>query len=123
MKTPVALTVEEYIAGFSPDIQKILREVRSTIRQAAPESEETIKYGIPTYMLNGNMVYFAAYKKHIGFFGVPTGNDKFNHDFKEYKTGRGSIQFPLGKPMPLSLIEKIVKFRVQENLKKGLAKT
>ncbi|HEU4471239.1 MAG TPA: DUF1801 domain-containing protein [Flavisolibacter sp.] len=109
---------EAYIAGFPPDIRKILEAVRATVREAAPGAEETIKYGMPSFYLKGNLVYFAAFKKHIGFYPAPTGNPVFEKDFAAYKTGRGSIQFPLDRPMPLELITRIVKFWVEERGKK-----
>ncbi|HYF31500.1 MAG TPA: DUF1801 domain-containing protein [Chitinophagaceae bacterium] len=115
--------IDAYIAGFPEQMQEILQQVRETIRKAAPRAEETIKYGMPTFMLNGNLVYFAAWKNHIGFYPVPTGNKDFEQDLAGYKTGRGSIQFPLDKPMPLKLITKIVRYRVQQNEKKNLKKT
>ena len=118
MKTnPTApTTIDEYIAGFPPDIQEILEKVRMTIRKAAPEAEETIKYQMPTFVLNGNLVHFAAFKNHIGFYPVPTGIEKFKQELSVYESGKGSVQFPLDKPIPFSLISKIVKFRVKENL-------
>ena len=119
MITVKARTIDEYIAGFPPDIQKVLQEVRATIKQAAPEAEETISYAIPTFTLNKKyLVYFAGYKNHIGLYATPTGNEAFKKELSLYKTGKGSIQFPLDKPMPLELITKIVRFRVKENLEK-----
>lgn len=110
--------IDEYIAGFPKDIQKILEQIRRTIKQAAPGAEEAIKYAIPTFVLNGNLVHFAACKNHIGFYATPTGSEAFKKDLSVYKTGKGSVQFPLNKPMPLELITKMVKFRVAENLNK-----
>jgi uncharacterized protein YdhG (YjbR/CyaY superfamily) len=115
-------TIDEYIAGFSPDIQEILEKIRQTIRTAAPDSQETIKYRMPTYTLKGNLVFFAAFKRHIGFYPVPTGIEKFKNELSIYEGGKGSIQFPLDKPIPYDLISKIVKFRVEENLMKAEAK-
>jgi uncharacterized protein YdhG (YjbR/CyaY superfamily) len=120
--TPKASNVDEYIAFFPKDIQKILQQVRATISKAAPDAEETIKYAIPTFVLNGNLVHFAAYKNHIGFYAAPTGNVAFKKELSEYKSGKGSIQFPIDEPMPLDLITKMVKFRVKENLAKGVKK-
>ncbi len=111
-------TIDEYIEGFPKDIQGILEKLRVTIRKAAPEAEETINYAIPTFTLNGNLVHFAAAKNHIGFYPAPTGSEAFKKELSSYKSGKGSVQFPLDKPIPLSLITKIVKFRVKENLKK-----
>lgn len=109
--------IDEYIALFSDDTQKLLKEVRSAVKKAAPAAEETISYGMPTFTLKGKyLVYFSAYKKHIGFYPVPTDNPAFEKDFSGYKTsGKGAIQFPLDKPMPLGLITKLVKFRIKEN--------
>jgi uncharacterized protein YdhG (YjbR/CyaY superfamily) len=117
-----ATTIDEYIAGFPNDIQKVLEQIRVTIKNAAPDTEEKISYAIPTFALNGNLVHFAAFKNHIGFYPAPTGADAFKSEFSGYKTGKGSVQFPLDNPMPLSLITKIVKFRVKENTEKAKAK-
>ena len=109
-------TIDDYISGFSKDIQVILQEVRKTIKGAAPGAEEAIKYAIPTFVLNGkNLVHFAAFKNHIGFYPIPSGIKAFEKELAVYKQGRGSVQFPLNRPMPLVLITKIVKFRVKEN--------
>jgi len=110
-------SIDEYIAGFPNDVQAILEKIRLTIRKAAPEAEETISYKMPTFNLNGHyLVYFAAYKKHIGFYPVPTGNEEFQKELSVYQSGKGTLQFPLDKPIPFSLISKIVKFRMKENL-------
>ena len=116
-------TIDEYIAGFPPDVQAILQKIRLTIRKAAPGAEETIKYQMPTFMLKGNLVYFAAFKEHIGFYPIPTGIEKFKKELAVYKQGRGSVQFPLDQPMPFGLISRIVKFRVKENLARAAAKS
>jgi uncharacterized protein YdhG (YjbR/CyaY superfamily) len=108
-------TIDEYIAGFPPDIQAILQKVRATIRKAAPRAEEAIKYRMPTYVLNGNLVHFAAFKKHIGFYPAPTGIEEFKDELAAYPGAKGSIQFPLDRPIPYGLIGRIVKFRVKEN--------
>ncbi len=115
-------TIDEYIAGFPPDVQAILQKVRTTIRKAAPGAEEAIKYRMPTFVLNGNLVHFAAFKNHIGFYPVPTGIEAFKKELSVYEQGRGSVQFPLDKPIPYALISRIVKFRVKENLGKAAAK-
>ena len=115
-------TIDEYISGFPEEIQKLLEQVRTTIRQAAPEAEEAIKYAMPTFVLNGNLVHFAAFKNHIGFYPVPSGIEAFKKELSVYKGAKGSVQFPLDKPMPLELIAKIVKFRVVENLQKAKTK-
>jgi uncharacterized protein YdhG (YjbR/CyaY superfamily) len=114
--------IDEYIAGFPKDVQQILRKVRQTVRMAAPGAQETIKYQMPTFILNGNLVYFAAFKNHIGFYPIPTGIEKFKRELSAYKTAKGSVQFPLDRPIPFGLISRIVKFRVQENSKKAAAK-
>lgn len=114
--------VDEYIAGFPDDVQEILEKIRMTIRKAAPDAEETIKYRMPTFTLKGNLVYFAAFKKHIGFYPIPTGIEKFKKALSVYEQGRGSVQFPLDKPIPYDLIRRIVKFRVKENLDRAEAK-
>ncbi len=115
-------TIDEYIANFPKDVQKILKKIRATIREAAPGAEETIKYRMPTFLLNGNLVYFAAFKNHIGFYPIPTGIEKFKKELSVYEQGKGSVQFPLDKPIPYDLITRIVKFRVKENLEKAKAK-
>ena len=115
--------IDEYIAGFPKDVQEILEKIRMTIRKAAPDAEETISYLMPTFNLNGKyLVYFAAYKKHIGFYGAPRGNPEFKEELSAYQAGKGTLQFPLDKPIPFDLITKIVKFRVKENLTKAEAK-
>lgn len=114
--------IDEYIAGFPKDVQLILEQIRATVKEAAPDAEETIKYAMPTFTLKGNLVYFAAFKNHIGFYATPTGNEAFKKDISGYKTGKGSVQFPLDKPMPLPLITKIVTFRVKQNLERSTAK-
>jgi uncharacterized protein YdhG (YjbR/CyaY superfamily) len=107
-------TVDEYIAGFPRDVQTILKQVRATIRKAAPDAEEAIKYRVPTFVLNGNLVHFAAFKNHVGFYPTPSGIKEFKDELSPYESAKGSVQFPLDKPMPLKLIERIVKFRVKE---------
>ena len=109
--------IDEYIAAFPADVQKILQQIRSLIQKAAPQAEETIKYAIPTFTLEGiNMVHFAAFKNHIGFYPTPTGIEGFKKELSAFKGAKGSVQFPLDKPMPLALITRIVKFRVREIL-------
>ena len=114
--------IDEYILGFPNDVQEILRQIRMIIRQEAPEAEESIKYQIPTFTLNGNLVHFAAFKEHIGFYPTPSGTEQFQKELSVYRTGKGSIRFPLDKPIPYDLISKIVNFRVKENLQKAEAK-
>jgi len=115
-------TIDEYIEGFPKDIQGILEKLRVTIRKAAPEAEETINYAIPTFTLNGNLVHFAAAKYHIGFYPAPSGIKAFKKELSVYEGAKGSIKFPIDKPLPLSLVSKIVKFRMKENLEKTKAK-
>jgi uncharacterized protein YdhG (YjbR/CyaY superfamily) len=115
-------TVDDYIAGFSPEVQEILEEVRKTIRAAAPDATETVSYGIPTFKLNSNLVHFAAFKYHIGFYPAPSGIARFKKELAGYESAKGSVQFPLSSPIPLTLIAKIVKFRVKENLEAAGAK-
>jgi uncharacterized protein YdhG (YjbR/CyaY superfamily) len=109
-----ATTIDQYIAEFPEDIQKRLQEIRATIRKAAPEAKEGIKYAIPTFMLNGNLVHFAAYKNHIGFYPTPSGIEAFTKELAPYAAGKGTIQFPLDKPTPLALVSKVVKYRIKE---------
>ncbi len=115
-------TIDEYIAGFPRDVQEILAKIRMTIRKAAPGAAETIKYRMPNFTLNGDLVYFAAFKKHIGFYPIPTGIEAFQKELSVYQQGKGSVQFPLDKPIPYALISRIVKFRVKENLERAAAK-
>ena len=111
--------VDEYIATFPKETQELLKQVRKMIRQAAPDADESISYGMPAFKLNGKpLVYFAAFKNHIGFYATPTGHQEFADELSKYKQGKGSVQFPLNKPMPLDLIERITKFRVKENRSK-----
>ena len=112
-------TIDEYIAGFPPDVQAILQQIREIVHEAAPEASEAIKYAMPTFVLNGNLVHFAAFKHHIGFYPVPSGIEKFKKELSGYKGAKGSVQFPLDEPMPFDLIRKIVKFRVKENTSKA----
>ncbi len=120
MKTAIT-TIDEYIAAFPPKVQKILREIRATIQKSAPEAQEKISYQMPTFYLNGNLVHFAAFTSHIGFYPTPSGIEAFKEELSKYKGAKGSVQFPIDQPMPLKLIEKIVKYRVKENLKKTKA--
>lgn len=114
--------IDAYIAGFPESTRQILEQVRQTIRKAAPQAVEKISYGMPAFVLHGNLVYFAAYEKHIGFYALPSGNAAFQKELSAYKMGKGSIQFPIDKPMPFDLIMKIVRFRVAENEEKARLK-
>ena len=116
-------SIDEYIATFPKDIQKILEELRATIKAAAPDSEEKISYQMPTFFLNGNLVHFAAFKKHIGFYPTPSGIEAFKKELSVYDGAKGSVQFPIDEPMPLKLISRIVKFRAAENIKKAKIKS
>lgn len=124
MKTAQAApqNIDEYIAGFPQDIQELLERVRMTIREAAPEATEAIKYQIPTFILNGNLVHFAAFKNHIGFYPAPQGIEEFKDELSAYKGAKGSVQFPYDQPIPFDLISRIVKFRVEKNQAKAAAK-
>ena len=115
-------TIDEYIAEFPKDVQKLLQQVRTTIKKAAPKAEEKIGYGIPTFTLNGNLVHFGGYKNHIGFYPAPAGLQAFEKELAPYLTGKGTAQFPIDKPLPLGLITQIVKFRVRQNLEKAETK-
>ncbi|PJZ84370.1 iron chaperone [Leptospira harrisiae] len=115
MKSAIPKSIDEYIEKFPKDVQQILQKVRNTIQKEAPEATEAISYAMPTFVQNGNLVHFAAYAKHIGFYALPSGNIAFQKEISKYKNGKGSIQFPLDEPIPYALIKKIVKFRVNEN--------
>jgi uncharacterized protein YdhG (YjbR/CyaY superfamily) len=110
--------IDEYIATFPSDTQQKLQQIRAAIQQAAPTAKEAISYAMPTFKLNGNLVHFAGYKNHIGFYPAPTGIEAFKEDLSVYKTSKGAIQFPLDKRIPISLIAKMVKFRVKKNMEK-----
>ena len=119
MENKPSQNVDEYIAGFPEDIQAKLEKLRATIRQAAPGAQEKISYQMPTFVLEGNLVHFAAYKNHIGFYPTPSGIEHFKEPLSIYKGAKGSVQFPLDKPIPYELVKEIVAFRVQENLAKA----
>jgi len=116
-------TIDQYIRTFPKAVQATLEKFRRTIKKAAPDAEEAIRYGIPTFRLNGNLVHFAAFKDHFGFFPGPTGIDVFKKELSAYETSKGTIRFPADKPLPLSLITKIVKYRVKENTAQAGKKT
>jgi uncharacterized protein YdhG (YjbR/CyaY superfamily) len=115
-------TIDAYIAGFPANVQKILQEFRQVIKQAAPEAEEAISYGIPTFKLKGNLVHFGGFKNHIGFYPAPRGLEKFKEELSEYAGSKGTVQFPLDKPMPYDLIRRIVAFRIEDNLERAALK-
>jgi uncharacterized protein YdhG (YjbR/CyaY superfamily) len=114
--------IDSYIASFPKDIQEILEELRKTIHEAAPQATETISYQMPTFRLNGNLVHFAAYENHIGFYPTPSGIAAFKKELSVYKNAKGSVQFPINEPLPFDLITRIVQFRVIENLEKASTK-
>jgi len=116
-------TIDEYIALFPPVIQTRLNEIRAVIRGAAPLASEKISYQMPTFYLEGNLVHFAAFKNHIGFFPTPSGIESFSGELRQYQTSKGTIQFPIDQPIPLDLVRRITAFRVKENLAKAAAKT
>ncbi|GIP48935.1 hypothetical protein J53TS2_25260 [Paenibacillus sp. J53TS2] len=113
---PSFATIDEYIAQFQPEIQDRLQQIRKLVREVAPDAKEKISYQMPTFETNGkNLVHFAAFKKHIGFYPTPSGTEEFAEELSIYKGGKGSVQFPLNQPLPLDLIRRIVLFRVAEN--------
>ena len=116
MKNKIS-SIDEYIDTFPEDIQKILKQVRRTIKTVAPEAGEKISYGIPTFTLNGKyLIYFAGWKNHISIYPIPIGDEAFNKEISQYVAGKGTLKFPIDKPMPLKLISKIVKLKVAEAL-------
>lgn len=119
METKKPENIAEYIGSFPAEVQEILEKVRMTIQKAAPDAKEKISYSMPAFEQNGILVYFAAFKKHIGLYALPSGHETFKEELSKYKSGKGSVQFPLNQPMPFALITKIVKFRVKENLEKA----
>jgi uncharacterized protein YdhG (YjbR/CyaY superfamily) len=113
-------TIDEYIAAFPADVQTILKKIRKIIQKAAPNATEAIAYQMPTFKLNGNLVHFAAYRHHIGFYPTPSAIEAFKEEFSPYKGSKGAVQFPLDKPIPFELIKRVVIFRVKESsMKKG----
>ncbi len=120
MITTKPKNIDAYIAGFPEGTQKILEQIRDLIKKLAPDAEEAISYGIPAFMQNNTyVVYFAGYKNHIGMYPIPKGDDAFKIEISRFKMGKGSIQFPLDKPMPLNLINKIVKFSIKDNVERA----
>ena len=122
MDTTPAKDIDDYIARCPAEVQALLQELRQTIHKEAPEAQETINYQMPTFTLKGNLVHFAAFKNHIGFYPAPSGIDQFRDELSNYELSKGTIRFPLDQPLPLELVSRIVKFRVQENLEKAEAK-
>lgn len=119
MKKTSAASIDEYIADYPGDVQKLLQRIRRTIRKAAPGAKEAIKYGIPTFVLNRNLIHFAGYKNHIGLYPAPRAVEKFKKELANYEGGKGTIQFPLDQPIPLDLITRVVKYRVSEDAKRA----
>ena len=115
-------TIDEYIAGFPPDVRRTLKQIRSTIRKAAPAAEEAIAYQMPTFRQHGNLVHFAAFKNHIGFYPAPRAIEEFKKELAAYEGAKGTVRFPLDQPLPLGLIGRMVKFRVKKNLEQAAAK-
>ena len=114
--------IDNYISAFPKEVQDILQQLRATIKAAAPHAKEIINYGIPTFVLEGNLVHYAAFKNHIGFYPAPSGLEAFKEELSEYKGAKGSVQFPFEKPLPWDTVTKIVKFRIEENLAKAAIK-
>jgi uncharacterized protein YdhG (YjbR/CyaY superfamily) len=119
---PTPTDIDEYIAGFPPDVQKRLKQLRTTIKKAAPQAQEAIKYRMPTFTLHGNLIHFAAFRHHIGLYPAPIAIQKFKKELSPYASAKGSAQFPLDQPIPFDLVRRIVKFRVQHNLKRAAVK-
>jgi uncharacterized protein YdhG (YjbR/CyaY superfamily) len=115
-------SIDAYIADFPQEVQDKLESMRRTIREAAPEAKEIISYQMPTFYLNGNLVHFAAFKHHIGFYPAPSGIEAFQEELAAFKGAKGSVQFPFNDPLPLELVRRITAFRVEENLAKGKKK-
>lgn len=118
MKAKIPRSIDDHISTFPPETQRLLQQVRQTIKAVAPEAVETISYGIPTFQLNGNLVHFSGYAHHIGFYPGANGIRQFAGELSEYKTSKGTVQFPLDKPIPFDLIRRITEFRREENLSK-----
>ena len=122
MERSTAKDIDEYIAHQPKEVQVILQKIRETIRKAAPGAKESISYQIPTFKMGRNLVHFAAFREHISFFPSSSGVEKFKQELAGYTTSKGTIQFPLGKPIPYGLITKITKFRVKEEMERGRKK-
>jgi uncharacterized protein YdhG (YjbR/CyaY superfamily) len=116
-------SIDDYITGFPADVQPILQSIRATIRDAAPDAEETISYQIPTFRLNGTyLIYFAGFKKHVSVYPAPVGNAEFAEEMAIYGSGKGTAKFPLDRPIPFDLITRMVKFRIRDTLSKTVTK-
>jgi uncharacterized protein YdhG (YjbR/CyaY superfamily) len=122
MKAATAKDIDDYIFRFPAEVQAVMQELRSTIRKAAPEAQETINYQMPTFVLEGNLVHFAGYKNHIGFYPAPSGIERFSKELSAFELSKGTVRFPLDRPIPFDLIIRIVQFRVNENLEKATSR-
>ena len=122
MKSATSKNIDEYIAGFPQNVQESLQRIRAIVREAAPDAEETLKYRMPTFVLGGNLVHFAAFENHIGFYPTPSAIKAFGTDLEAYQSAKGSVQFPLQRPVPFTLIKKMVEYRVKEVRVKMAAK-
>jgi uncharacterized protein YdhG (YjbR/CyaY superfamily) len=111
-------TIDDYIRSFPPEVQKRLKAIRQLVAKLAPDAQEQISYQMPTFYLNGNLVHFAAFENHIGFYPTPHGIEAFQKELSKYKNGKGSVQFPLDEPLPMKLIERMVKYRIAKNRSK-----
>ena len=118
MDKKIAKSIDEYIGRFPEETQQLLQKIRLTIRKAAPKAEESISYGMPTFRLGRNRVYFAGFRNHIGFYPIPSGIEAFKKELSKYKQGKGSVQFPIDEPLPLALVSQIVKFRMKQDASK-----
>src|SRR2546426_9028409 len=118
MNRKIAKNFDEYLESFPKETQQLLGKMRLTIRRAAPKAKESISYGMPTFTLDGNRVYFAAFKNHIGFYPIPSGVEAFKKELARYRQGKGSVQFPIDEPLPLALVSRIVKFRMKQDASK-----
>jgi len=122
MKAKKAKDIDEYIADFPADVQLLLQKVRTAIRKAAPKAEEAIKYQMPTFVLNGNLIHFAGYKNHIGLYPGSKPIEEFKDELSRYETSKGTVQLPLDKPIPVGLITKITKFCVKRNIERAVSR-
>jgi uncharacterized protein YdhG (YjbR/CyaY superfamily) len=118
----IPATIDEYISAFPEDTRKKLQEIRAIIKAEAPDAKELINYGMPTFQLHGNLVHFAAYKNHIGFYPTPSGIEAFKEELSSYVNAKGSVQFPLDQPIPFDLIRRITAFRVKETMENGISR-
>lgn len=122
MKASAPKNIDQYIAGFPKSVQEILQEMRAIVRAAAPDAQETLKYRMPTFVLGENLVHFAAFENHIGWYPTPSAIEAFRRELAGYERAKGSVQFPLGQPVPFALIEKMVQFRVKEARERKMSK-